>query len=85
MTYEDDIALLAEDIKRWAGADARITEAVDQWMKLHLAEVDALAFEVRDIAKLVRETTEREAERIRTEEHLRTVRWVNHNDNAMGW
>ena len=51
MTYEDDLALLAEDIKRYAGADARIHEAVDQWLKLHEAEVNALAEEVRELER----------------------------------
>lgn len=65
MSASDEIALLAEDIKRWAGADARIWEAVDQLLKVHTAEVDALAFEAREIeAVLVRETTETERRRI---------------------
>lgn len=65
-TYEDDIQLLADDIVRWAGADARIHEAVLQLVKLHSAEVDALAFEVRSLEEAVtREVTLREAERVR--------------------
>jgi len=54
MTYEDEIALLAEDIKRWAGADARIQTAVDQLMKLVEAEVAALAFEAYELNKALK-------------------------------
>lgn len=45
MTVEDEIALLASDIRRWAGQDARIHEALEQLIKLYEAEVNALAFE----------------------------------------
>lgn len=47
-TYNDDIAVLAEDIKRWAGHDARIQEAIDQMLKLIEAEWNALLCEIHD-------------------------------------
>lgn len=53
-SYEDDIALLCEDIQRWAGADARIQQAVEQLLKLHEAEVNALAEEVRELERDLR-------------------------------
>lgn len=84
MTYEDDIALLAEDIERWAGLDARIIDAVKQLMKLHQAEVDALAFEAKELSGLlVRATTTAERQRIETAHHNQQVRWI-HSD-GMGW
>ena len=65
MTYEDDIALLAEDIRRYSNNDGRIDEALTQMLKLVRAEVDALAFEGRELDKaLVRATTESEQKRI---------------------
>ena len=65
MTYDDEIALLADDIRRWAGADARIHQAIEQLLKLYQAEVDALAFEAHELSGLlVRATTESEQARI---------------------
>lgn len=51
MTYEDEIALLAADIRRYSNNDGRIDEALTQLIKLHQAEVDALAFEARELDK----------------------------------
>lgn len=80
MTYEEDLALIAEDIRRWAGADARIHEAVEQWLKLHTAEVEALAFEIAELEKqIVVETTERENARIRTQDLGQSMRWQDRN------
>jgi hypothetical protein len=44
-SVDDEIALLADDIRRWAGADARIHQALEQLLKIYGAEVEALAFE----------------------------------------
>ena len=49
----DDIALLVADIKRWAGQDARILEAVEQLVKVYEAEVDALAFEAMSLDRAI--------------------------------
>jgi len=74
-TFEDEMALLAADIQRWAGADARIHQALEQLMKLHEAEVNALAFEALELDRLlVRQTTELENKRI--VERQPEVRWV---------
>lgn len=76
MSASDEIELLAADIKRWAGADARIWAAVDQLLKVHTAEVDALAFEAAALDKLLtRETTELEQARIRSADLARERRW----------
>lgn len=74
-TFEDEMGLLAADIQRWAGADARIHQALEQLMKLHEAEVNALAFEALELDRLlVRQTTELENKRIA--ERQPEVRWV---------
>ena len=74
-TFEDEMALLAADIQRWAGADARIHTALEQLMKLHEAEVNALAFEALELERLVvRQTTETENKRIAARQP--EVRWV---------
>jgi hypothetical protein len=66
VSVEDEIGLLAEDIKRWSGDDVRIHQALEQLLKIVSAEVDALAFEAKTLdTLLVRTTTELEAERIR--------------------
>ena len=49
MTYEDDIALLADDIRRYSNNDGRIDEALTQMLKLVAAEIDALAFEAIEL------------------------------------
>lgn len=49
MSFDDEIALLVADIQRWAGQDARIHDALDQLVKLHTAEVEALAFEAIEL------------------------------------
>jgi hypothetical protein len=90
-TYEDEIALLALDIKRWAGADARIHQALEQLLKLVEAEVAALAFEAMELDRanreleraVVRATTIREHNRITDTQPA--VRWIEANDAAMGW
>jgi hypothetical protein len=75
VSFDDEMALLAADIQRWAGVDARIHDALEQLMKLHEAEVNALAFEALELdALLVRQTTELENRRIA--ERQPEVRWV---------
>lgn len=64
--YDDDIAVLREDIKRYSGHDARIDEALEQLCKLYQSEVDALAEEARLLeGAFVRQTTRLEEARIR--------------------
>jgi Arc/MetJ family transcription regulator len=90
-TYEDEIALLAADIRRYSNNDGRIDEALTQMLKLVEAEVAALGFEAIQLdrdkaaleAALVRATTEREQARIEIGSANRAVRW--YGDNAMGW
>jgi hypothetical protein len=66
MSVDDEIALLAGDIRRYTNNDGRVDEALTQLLKIVAAEVDALAFEARTLdTLLVRTTTELEAERIR--------------------
>lgn len=81
-SYEDDIELLAEDIRRYSNNDGRIDEALTQMLKLIKAEVDALAFEAMELERtLVRATTEAEQARIAAAQPA--VRWV--SDSALGW
>jgi uncharacterized membrane protein len=90
-TYEDEIALLAADIRRYSNNDGRIDEALTQMLKLVEAEVAALAFEALELDRanreleraVVRATTEREQDRIAQGAADRAVRW--YGDNAMGW
>ena len=64
-TYEDEIALLAADIRRYTNNDGRVDEALTQLLKLVESEVAALAFEAYELEKaLVRDTTELERRRI---------------------
>jgi len=53
-TVDDEIALLADDIRRYSNRDARIDEALTQLLKLYQSEVDALAFEAKEILDEVR-------------------------------
>ena len=88
-SYEDEIQALALDIRRYCNNDGRIDECLTQLLKLHTAEVDALAWEARHLdrlvtrmesdalafqAELVRSTTEREQARIEASQP--DVRWV---------
>ena len=83
-TYEDEIALLVEDIKRWAGADSRIQDALEQMVKLYESEVNALAFEALELERaVVRATTERERSRVVAAQP--EVRWQEANNQALGW
>jgi hypothetical protein len=76
-SVEDEIGLLVEDIQRWAGQDARIHQALEQLMKLYGAEIDALAFEARELERaLVQQTTEIESRRIAAAQPQ--GRWRNH-------
>jgi len=76
-SVDDEIALLAEDIRRWAGSDARIHDALEQLLKIYKAEVDALAFEAMELDRLlVSVTSAKETRRIDAAEHNQTVRWV---------
>lgn len=75
-SVDDEIALLAEDIRRWAGQDARIHEALEQLLKLYEAEVNALAFEALELERhLVTQTSKAENERIRSASHNQRVTW----------
>ena len=61
----DEIAVLVDDIKRWAGHDARILESLEQLVKVYEAEVAALVFEAKELdGMLVRATTRSEQQRI---------------------
>jgi putative N-acetylmannosamine-6-phosphate epimerase len=90
-TYEDEIALLAADIRRYSNNDGRIDEALTQMMKLVEAEVAALAFEAMELDRanreleraVVRATTIREHNRITDTQPA--VRWIEANNQAMGW
>lgn len=76
MTYEDDLVLLAEDIRRYTNNDGRVDEALQQMLKLFRAEVDALAFEAVELDKeIVRQTTARENDRIRDLRHGQRESW----------
>jgi DNA-binding transcriptional regulator WhiA len=83
-TYEDEIALLAADIRRYSNNDGRIDEALTQMLKLVQAEVDALSFEAVELERaVVRATTIREHNRITDTQPA--VRWIEANNQAMGW
>jgi putative N-acetylmannosamine-6-phosphate epimerase len=90
-TYEDEIALLAADIRRYSNNDGRIDEALTQMMKLVEAEVAALAFEAMELDRanreleraVVRATTTREQTRLADTQPA--VRWIEANNQAMGW
>ena len=63
--FQDEIAGIFEDIKRYSMGDARIQECLEEAMKRITAEVDALVFEAADLSGLVvRATTESEQARI---------------------
>lgn len=75
-TVDDEIALLAADIKRWSGDDARIHDALEQLLKIYQAEVDALAFEAAELERaMVTQTTARENERVRRGQFNQRVSW----------
>jgi hypothetical protein len=76
-SYEDEIALLAEDIRRYTNNDGRVDVALTQLLKVYEAEVQALAFEAIELERaLVRQTTEIEGRRIAAAQPQ--GRWRNH-------
>jgi hypothetical protein len=56
-SYEDEIGLLADDIRRYSNNDGRIDDALAKLLRLHQSQVDALTFEARELDKLVVEAT----------------------------
>jgi hypothetical protein len=49
VTVDDEIGLLRDDILRYCNRDGRIDEALTMLCKLYQAEVDALAFEAKEL------------------------------------
>lgn len=75
-SYEDEIALLAHDIRRFSNNDGRIDQALTQMLKLVASECAALAEEARELQIAVVELTSAgEQIRIRDRQHNQHVHW----------
>lgn len=81
-SVDDEIALLADDIRRYSNNDGRIDEALTQLVKLYEAEVNALAFEALELERhLVTGTTAANDARIRNTDLHQKVRWGASDDH----